>query len=147
LELNEKYDDVLFNFEDLIADFEEVNLKFCGDNTMIELRNNILRAISTNRNQLSQKAFNLYEEAIKSIYEYRRLFPDPSKASESSDMLIKVDRRNKIELAKKQIEDFSNDIQVRTVSAQNELQLQVISNEMQNKFWIFDALLKEYQDA
>lgn|GEM_PF-6086272 len=142
LEFNEKFNDILLDFEDIVGDFAEVNIQFSGDNTMIELRNSILNDISTKRHQHSQTAFKLYEEAANSVAQYKSMHPNPSG---SNNMQKKYTLKSHIELAQRNIDDIFNEMQTKTLSAETEDKLQAIAADVTIKFWNIDHKLKEYK--
>ncbi len=73
IEFNEAYDNMLERFEGLVLDFEELNLEFRGDNSVVQIKDAILKEIYSRIVYLAPLASEILNKANDEIVEYRKI--------------------------------------------------------------------------
>ena len=127
----EEYDNMLLGFEDIVLDFEELNLLFNGDNKNVMLKNVILRENSAQSNRLAAIAFDLINKAENDINEYKKLVNTDPNNQRLRDL---TQRREYLENQKKSIEKLAGDFLEMVSKSDDETNLNTILMNLKNQY-------------
>jgi PAS domain S-box-containing protein len=127
LEFNETYDEMLFAFEDIVLDFEEINSEFNWDNTVMQLRDDLLKDISLRNFRLGSLVFDLLNKANEEINDYRKI---GDVRPDSSRMTTLIKRRDNIQSLKDAIDRVADNFIERITQANGNEQLTTLRTEM-----------------
>lgn len=140
LEFDEKYEEMVYGFEDIVVDFEEINTDFNWDNTLMQLRDDLLKANFDTTRKLDIMAFELQKRAEEDIAEYRKL----GVKSESRRLTEFTKRRDDIQALRENITNVSNDFTERVQQSTDNMDLNELRSMMNEAYRETESRLSSF---
>jgi PAS domain S-box-containing protein len=131
LQFNEAYDEMLFGFEDVVLEFEEINSEFNWDNTLMQLRDQLLKESSVRSSRLDGIAFALLDKADEEIGDYRKI---GDVRADSPRMVTLRRRRDDIQSLKDAVYTVAHELIEEVVQAASSGQLTAMRTGMETEY-------------
>jgi PAS domain S-box-containing protein len=131
LNFNGEYDEKLLVFEEILIDFEELNSQFNEDNSTFQLRDTILKDISSRNIRLGNLAFDMLNKANEEISDYRKI---GDVKSDSSRLAALTSCRDKIKSIKDKIDNIADGFMTSVVNADDGVILTSLRADMENQY-------------
>ena len=131
IEFNEAYDNMLERFEGLVLDFEELNLEFRGDNSVVQIKDAILKESYSRIVYLAPLASEILNKANDEIVEYRKI----GNINPNSPRLATLTHhRDSIETLKTALDRLTETILSKVSEANDVHELQKIQHDMEIQY-------------
>jgi PAS domain S-box-containing protein len=138
IDFGEAYDDMLSGFEGIVLDFEELNLEFSGDNTVVQIKEAILKENYSRNIRLVPLASEILNKAYDEITEYRKI----GDVNPNSQRLAKLTQnRDDIETLKNALDSLTDDILAKVSATNDNIKLQNIRRDMETQYSELDREL------
>jgi len=143
IDFNEAYDDKLSGFEGLILDFEELNLEFNGDNSIVQIKDAILKESYSRIVTLVPLASAILNMANDEIAEYRKI---GNIRPGSTRLATLTQHRDYIEQLKSALDSLTETLLSKVSETNDILELQEIRLDTENQYAKLEKQLIEAKD-
>ena len=134
------YDDMLSGFENIVLDFEELNLVFKGDNTVVQIKDAILKESYSRIIYLAPLASEILNKANDEITDYRKI----GNINPNSQRLTTLTQnRDNVENLKSALDELTNNILSRVSETNDHIELQNIRRDMEIQYLKLEKELLE----
>lgn len=134
-----EYANVLYEFEDIVLDVEEISEDFNCGNTIVSSKDALMRDTATRNRVLVDLMHNLLMKAEQEITDYKGL----GVSATSQHLRTLVDQRDKIVELKEKIDSIADKVHNEVVSASSDEELIQIRIEMENAFKAVESELND----
>jgi PAS domain S-box-containing protein len=139
------YDEIMYEFENVIADFQDINTHYSGDNKLLQMREVSLTDLSNRQTNLSEQIFELSSDIDKGIANFKKIF---SKPKQGTTMLAKW---NTLKDDTKKIKTDSNSLFSALISrinlARDVLSLETVIADIANRYKNFEYRIDEIKTS
>jgi PAS domain S-box-containing protein len=141
LEFDEAYEEMVYRIEDIVVGLEEINSDFSWDNTLMQLRDNLLKANFDSSRRLDNVVFELLKRAEEDIAEYKKL----GVKSESKRLTEFTKRRDDIQALRENITNVSNEFTGKTQQSTDNMHFNELRSKMIEAYRDIESRLSSFR--